>query len=93
MIAKQGGRVVGYCQHNHYCQPPERVGRFLIAASARGQKVGQAMVAKRLEGMAHKGFRSAYFSSCSEANSHFYAKNGFEVFREKWHLQKQLGGA
>jgi len=90
MFVKKGNEVVGFCQHNHYGQQPERVGPFMVARSVRGQKIGQALVAKFLESMAFKGFRTAYFNTSEEKNTHFYAKNGFKTFREKSALQKEL---
>ena len=90
LFVKKGKEVTGFCQHNHYGQQPERTGPFMVAKSMRGQKIGQAMVAKLLESMAYKGFMSAYFNSCDEGLSHFYAKTGYKIFREKYALQKEL---
>ena len=61
----------------------------MIAKAMRGQEIGQAMVAQLLEAMARKGFLAAYFNPCSEANSHFYAINGFKIFSAESGLQKE----
>ena len=89
VIVKQHDQVVGYCQYNYYGQT-ERVGPFGVAQSMRGRKIGQAMVAKLLEAMTRKTYQTAYFNSCSEHNTRFYAKNGFKVFRKKSILRKVL---
>jgi GNAT superfamily N-acetyltransferase len=90
LFVKKGKEVVGYCQHNHYGMQPERVGPFMIAKSMQGRKIGQVMVARFLEILAHKGFRTAYFNTSEEKYVHFYARNGFRTFREKYTLLKEI---
>lgn len=89
VIIRSADEVLGYCQYNYYGEP-DRVGPFGIAKGHRGQGLGQIMVTKLLETMARRGFRSAWFASCTEANTHFYSKNGFERFRIKYLFTKQL---
>lgn len=90
LFVKKGKKVVGYCQHNHYGYQPERTGPFMVATSMRGERIGQAMVAKLLESMAFKGFHYAYFNTCEKHLCDFYAKNGYRIFREKCVLKKSL---
>jgi GNAT superfamily N-acetyltransferase len=79
----------GYCQFNYYGRP-ERVGPFGVTQALRGKGLGQVMVAKLLETMVERGYQYAYFVSCSEQNTHFYAKNNFQVYRKKTLFEKNL---
>ncbi len=87
IIIRSEDEVLGFCQYNYYGEP-DRVGPFGVSREHRGQGLGQIMVAKLLETMKRRGFRHAWFASCSEANSHFYGKNGFERFRTKYVYEK-----
>lgn len=89
IIIRNEEEVLGYCQYKYY-DDAERVGPFGVAQKMRGQGLGQVMVAKLLEVMAMRGFHYVYFASCSEANTHFYGKNGFEVFRVKNLYYKEI---
>ena len=89
VIIRNEKEVLGYCQYKYY-DDAERVGPFGVAQKMRGQGLGQVMVAKLLEVMALRGFHYAYFASCSEANTHFYGKNDFEIFRVKKLYSKEI---
>ena len=91
IIIRSEDEVLGFCQYNYYGEP-DRVGPFGISREHRGKGLGQIMVAKLLETMKCRGFRHAWFASCSEANSYFYGKNGFYRFRTKYVFEKALEG-
>ncbi|MBO4290754.1 MAG: GNAT family N-acetyltransferase [Lachnospiraceae bacterium] len=91
VIIRNEDRVLGYCQYNYYGEQ-ERVGPFGVAKEMRGQGIGQVMVAKLLEVMSLRSFLYVWFASCSETNTNFYRKNGFEIFRTKNVYVKTLKG-
>lgn len=91
VIIRNEEDVLGYCQYKYYDEL-ERVGPFGVTEKMRGRGIGQVMTAKLLEVMAGRGIPFAWFASCSETNTHFYSKNGFEIFRTKRIYMKNLQG-
>ena len=82
LVVRRGSEILGYCQYNYFGEA-ERIGPFGISGDMRGKGLGTVMVAKLLEIMAGRGFRYAWFASCTEQKIPFYAKNGLQVFRKK----------
>lgn len=89
VIIRNSSDVLGYCQHNYF-GTPDRVGPFCVSRECRGMGLGQIMVAKLLEVMSERKFKSAWFATCNEGNTHFYSKNGFVIFRTKYVFEKNL---
>jgi len=82
VVVRRGSDILGYCQYNYFGEA-ERIGPFGISGDLRGKGLGTVMVAKLLEIMAERGFKYAWFASCSAQKIPFYAKNGLQVFKKK----------
>ena len=89
VVVRKGSDVVGYCQYNYFGEA-ERIGPFGIDKNMRGKGLGVIMVAKLLEIMAERGFKYAWFASCTEQRIPFYAKNGLQVYKKKSIFVKEL---
>ena len=82
VVVRKGSDVVGYCQYNYFGEA-ERIGPFGVSRDMRGKGLGTVMVAKLLEVMAERGFKYAWFASCTEQRIPFYSRNGLQVFKKK----------
>ncbi|OQA87320.1 MAG: hypothetical protein BWY31_00860 [Lentisphaerae bacterium ADurb.Bin242] len=89
IAVENSGRVLATCQY-HYAHQAERVGPFGVTASARGRGIGLVLVAALLEEMALRNYHCAYFHTCDEEKTRFYAQNQFQVFRVRDTLEKIL---
>jgi len=89
IAVENGSRVLATCQY-HYAHQSERVGPFGVVADARGRGLGLVLVDSLMRAMAQQNFHCAYFHTCNEEKTHFYAKNSFQVFRVREILEKHL---
>jgi GNAT superfamily N-acetyltransferase len=88
-IARQGDRVVGYCQHR-YGRHVERTGPFGVAADLRGKGIGTLMLCRLLERMSQKGFAFGWFAQTGERQLNYYRRVGYEVTRTQVRMIKRL---
>ena len=85
VIATDGGRVVGYCQH----LDADHVGPFGVAAAYRNRGIGSVMLYRLLDRMREKGYRFAWFGETGRARP-YYERAGFFVTRTYAVLSRDL---
>jgi predicted N-acetyltransferase YhbS len=86
VIATEGERVVGYCQH----LDADHVGPFGVGAGYRNRGIGSVMLYRLLDGMRQKGYRFAWFGETGRARA-YYERAGFRVTRKYAILRRDLG--
>lgn len=77
LVARQGERIVGYCQ-----QRRERFGPFGVAPEMRGLGVGRLLLFRCLAEMPAKGFHCAWFLWTGADAARLYEKAGFHKARQ-----------
>jgi ribosomal protein S18 acetylase RimI-like enzyme len=85
VIATDGDRVVGYCQH----LDADHVGPFGVAAAYRNRGIGSVMLYRLLDRMREKGYRFAWFGETGRARL-YYERAGFHVTRVYTILRRDL---
>lgn len=76
VVAKEGGRVVGFCQRLE----ADHVGPFGIAASHRNRGLGTVMLWRLLDRIRSQGYRFCWFGETGRAQP-YYERAGFTVTR------------
>jgi ribosomal protein S18 acetylase RimI-like enzyme len=76
-VARQGPRLVGYCQ-----QRRERFGPFGVAPDARRLGIGRLLLFRCLAAMLARGFHCAWFLWTGRDAARLYALAGFHPVRE-----------
>lgn len=77
LTARQGERIVGYCQ-----QRRERFGPFGVAPEMRGLGIGRLLLFRCLAEMLAKGFHCAWFLWTGSEAARLYALAGFHTVRQ-----------
>jgi len=85
LVARQGARIVGYCQHKR-----ERFGPFGVAEEARHRGIGRLLLFRALATMRLQGFHCAWFLWTGKAAARLYALAGFEPVRQFVVLKKEV---
>jgi mycothiol synthase len=84
-IAKQGQRIVGYCQ-----QRRERFGPLGVAPELRRLGVGRALLFRCLVTMLAKGFHCAWFLWTGPDTARLYALAGFHPVRQFAIMRREI---
>ncbi len=77
LTARQGKRIVGYCQ-----QRRERFGPFGVAPEMRNKGIGRLLLFQCLATMLTKGFHCAWFLWTGQDAARLYALAGFKPVRQ-----------
>jgi len=77
LVARQGQRIVGYCQ-----QRRERFGPFGVDPAMRGLGIGRLLLFHCLADMLAKGFHCAWFLWTGADAARLYALAGFQPVRQ-----------
>ena len=85
-IAHEGGKVIGYCQHDN----AGRFGPFGVSASDRGRGVGAVLLFRCLQAMRAKGLHNAWFLWTDDKVAKLYAEAGFTESRRFAVMKKEL---
>ena len=88
LVARQGERVVGYCQ-----QRRERFGPFGVAPEMRRLGIGRLLLFHCLAGMRAKGFHCAWFLWTGPEAARIYSLAGFRPVREFAVLRQEIAPA
>lgn len=77
LVARQGERIIGYCQ-----QRRERFGPFGVAPELRGLGIGRLLLFRCLAAMRARGFHCAWFLWTGADAARLYSLAGFRPVRE-----------
>ena len=77
LVARQGERIVGYCQ-----QRRERFGPFGVSPEMRNKGIGRVLLFQCLATMLTKGFHCAWFLWTGQDAARLYTLAGFEPVRQ-----------
>jgi ribosomal protein S18 acetylase RimI-like enzyme len=77
LVAKQGQKIVGYCQ-----QRRERFGPFGVSNEMRGLGIGRLLLFRCLADMLAKGFHCAWFLWTGADAARLYSHAGFHPVRQ-----------
>jgi ribosomal protein S18 acetylase RimI-like enzyme len=86
LVARQGDRIVGYCQ-----QRRERFGPFGVAAEMRNKGIGRLLLFRCLSLMLARGFHCAWFLWTDEDAARLYARAGFHKVRQFAVMRREPG--
>lgn len=86
LVAKQGARIVGYCQ-----QRRERFGPFGVMPEMRNKGIGRILLFRCLQAMRAKGFHCAWFLWTGEDAARLYTLAGFRKVRQFAIMERRLG--
>lgn len=91
LVAREGGRVVGFCMYGGYEGVPDRFGPFGVDPDQQGKGLGKILLADCLRSMRAESLHTAWFLWTGEQTTagHLYKKNGFEITR-KFHVMKKI---
>lgn len=91
-IARQNGRLVGFCMHGGYEGVIERFGPFGVDASQQGKGLGKILLHDCLANMKAQGLHGAWFLWTGETTTagHLYKKLGFHITRRFHVCRKSL---
>ena len=84
-VAMQGGRCLGFCQHEN-----ERFGPFGVDERERGRGIGAVLLLKCLHGMKALGIHDAWFMSTTDDAAKVYMHGGFRETRRHAVMKKSL---
>ena len=84
-VAMQGGRCVGFCQHE-----ADRFGPFGVDEKERGRGIGAVLLLKCLHGMKAMGYHTAWFMSTTDDAAKVYAHGGFKETRRHAVMRRTL---
>jgi ribosomal protein S18 acetylase RimI-like enzyme len=88
ILAREGGRVLGFVHHEG-----ERFGPIGVAAPERGRGLGRVLMFRALAAMREEGFRIAWFLWSDDATARrLYHPGGFREVRRFAILRKDLEG-
>ncbi|PYI54067.1 GNAT family N-acetyltransferase [Paenibacillus flagellatus] len=89
-IARENGRLVGFCMHGGYEGIRERFGPFGVDPSQQGKGLGKILLHDCLANMRAQGLHGAWFLWTGETTTagHLYKKLGFEITR-RFHVCKK----
>lgn len=82
-VARDNGKLVGFCLHGAYEGIPERFGPFGVDPDQRGKGLGKILLNLCLEAMRAEGLHGAWFLWTGETSpaGHLYLKTGFKITR------------
>lgn len=89
-VAREGGKLVGFCMHGGYEGVAERFGPFGVDPSQQGKGLGKILLHDCLANMRAQSLHGAWFLWTGEATTagHLYKKLGFAVSR-RFHVCKK----
>ncbi|MEF3307089.1 GNAT family N-acetyltransferase [Paenibacillus sp. GYB003] len=89
-VARENGRLVGFCMHAGYEGVAERFGPFGVDPSQQGKGLGKILLHDCLTNMRAQGLHGAWFLWTGETTTagHLYKKLGFEITR-RFHVCKK----
>lgn len=89
-VAREHGRLVGFCMHGGYEGIRERFGPFGVDPSQQGKGLGKILLHDCLANMRAQGLHGAWFLWTGETTTagHLYKKLGFAVTR-RFHVCKK----
>ncbi|MGG3308605.1 GNAT family N-acetyltransferase [Paenibacillus sp. 2KB_20] len=92
LIARDQGKLVGFCLHNGYEGVAERFGPFGVDPSMQGKGLGKILLYDCLALMRAQGLHGAWFLWTGEQSpaGHLYRKAGFDVTRRFDIMSKPL---
>lgn len=92
LVARNKGRLVGFCLYGGYEGIPERFGPFGVDPEERGKGLGKILLNLCLRNMRAEGLHSAWFLWTGEttAAGHLYKRTGFAVTRQFYIMKKEL---
>lgn len=92
LIARDQGKLVGFCLHNAYEGVAERFGPFGVDPSMQGKGLGKILLYDCLALMRAQGLHGAWFLWTGEYNTagHLYQKTGFHITRRFDIMSKPL---
>ncbi|ANA80994.1 GNAT family N-acetyltransferase [Paenibacillus glucanolyticus] len=92
LIAREQGKLVGFCQHGGYEGVAERFGPFGVDPSMQGKGLGKILLYDCLALMRAQGLHGAWFLWTGEQSpaGHLYRKAGFHVTRRFDIMSKPL---
>ena len=85
LVARQGERIVGYCQ-----QRRERFGPFGVVEGMRNQGIGCLLLFRCLSTMLTQGFHCAWFLWTGQDAARLYSLAGFKQVRQFAVMNKSL---
>ncbi|HBG00487.1 MAG TPA: GNAT family N-acetyltransferase [Firmicutes bacterium] len=90
LVARDQGKLVGFCMHGGYEGIPERFGPFGVDPGQRGKGLGKILLNLSLQAMRSQGCHGAWFLWTGETSAagYLYKKTGFEVTRQ-FHVMKK----
>ncbi|TNJ65106.1 GNAT family N-acetyltransferase [Paenibacillus hemerocallicola] len=89
-VARENGKLVGFCMHGGYEGILERFGPFGVDPSQQGKGLGKILLHDCLANMRAQGLHGAWFLWTGETTTagHLYKKLGFEISR-RFHVCKK----
>lgn len=92
LVAREQGKLVGFCLHGGYEGIPERFGPFGVDPDQRGKGLGKILLHLCLGAMRAQGLHSAWFLWTGETSAagYLYTKTGFEISRHFHVCRKDL---
>lgn len=90
LVAREEGKLVGFCMYGGYEGIPERFGPFGVNPNQQGKGLGKILLHECLTKMRSEGLHGAWFLWTGEKSSagYLYQKTGFEITR-KFHVMKK----
>ncbi|MGI6149884.1 MAG: GNAT family N-acetyltransferase [Firmicutes bacterium] len=92
LVARDSGRLVGFCMYGAYEGVPERFGPFGVDPDQRGKGLGKILLNLCLRDMRSEGLHGAWFLWTGETTpaGYLYKRTGFAVTREFYVMKKVL---
>ncbi|OCA85877.1 acetyltransferase [Bacillus sp. FJAT-27225] len=90
LVARNRGKLVGFCIHGGYEGIPDRFGPFGVDPDEQGKGLGKILLHECLKNMRSLGLHCAWFLWTGEksAAGHLYKNTGFEITR-RFHVMKK----